>query len=277
MNVEELLKAKDITYLPRGKDFVVKCLNPEHPDKNPSMRIDQLTGIFNCFSCEYKGNLFTHFGEKADHLQMRREFLKKKINEKRAESIGLAFPENAMPYVGNWRNIKPETYIKFEAFMHSGKNYINRINFPIRDRTGNIRAFIGRHTAMGVPKYLNSPPGAKMPLFPIVEPIQSSVILVEGVFDMLNLHDKGLTNAICCFGVKNVDEDKLGILSMQGVDHIDIFMDNDDAGQGAADKLKGMCEKVGLTSRNIKYGDKITDAGSLSLTQVEKLKSRLYA
>ena len=37
--------------MPKGKDYVVSCLNPEHDDKNPSMRIDQITGIFNCFSC----------------------------------------------------------------------------------------------------------------------------------------------------------------------------------------------------------------------------------
>jgi len=49
VNVEELLRSKDIPYIPKGKDFVVSCLNPEHADRNPSMRIDQVTGIFNCF------------------------------------------------------------------------------------------------------------------------------------------------------------------------------------------------------------------------------------
>ena len=277
MNVEELLNSKSIPYIPKGGDFVVSCLNPEHPDRNPSMRIDQITGIFNCFSCQYKGNLFTHFGERPNQMELRRQMIKKKINEKRAESIGLMFPEGALPYVGNWRDIRPETYKNFEAFMHSGKEFINRIVFPVRDRTGNIRAFVGRHTAMGTPKYLNSPPGAKMPLFPTVRPINSSIILVEGIFDMLNLHDKGLTNAVCCFGVKNVDEDKLSILAMQGVDNIDIFLDNDEAGQGAAERIKGMCEKAGLTTRNIAFGDKHQDAGALTAQQVTKLKSKLYA
>ena len=277
MNVEDLLLSKNIKYIPKGADFVISCLNPEHPDRNPSMRVDQITGIFNCFSCEYKGNLFTHFGEKANQLQLRRQLLKKKIGEKRAESVGLSFPKDVMPYVGNWRDIRPETYKNFEAFIHSGKDYVSRINFPVRDRTGNIRAFIGRHTGMGTPKYLNSPPGAKMPLFPTVVPKQGCIILVEGIFDMLNLHDKGLENAVCCFGVKNVDEDKLSILSMQGVDQIDIFLDNDEAGQNASDRIAGLCEKVGLTHRNIKFGNKQQDAGSLTTAQVEKLKSKLYA
>jgi len=276
MNVSELLISKDIRYTPKGGDFIIKCLNPEHADRNPSLRVDQITGIFNCFSCEFKGNLFTHFGERPNYLQLRRELLKKKIRDKRAESIGLAFPEGAMPYVGDWRNIKPETYKRFEAFIHSGSDYLSRIVFPIRDRTGKIVAFQGRHTSMGIPKYLNLPAGAKMPLFPIVKPIQGSVILVEGIFDMLNLHDKGLTNAICCFGVKNVTDDRLSMLTMQGVDNIDIFLDNDAAGQAASARIIELCANAKLTNRNIKFGNKEQDAGSLTQSQVSKLKNKLY-
>src|SRR5210317_1950724 len=179
-----------------------------------------------------------------------------------------------MPYVGNWRNIRPETYKKFEAFQHSGKEFISRIVFPIRDRTGNIRAFVGRHMDLGIPKYLNSPPGAKMPLFPVVEPINSSVILVEGIFDMLNLHDKGLTNAVCCFGTKNINEDKLSTLKVQGVETVDIFFDGDEAGQSSAEKIQSMCEKIGLLFRNIHLKD--TDPGALTEPQILKLKRKLY-
>src|SRR5210317_1867195 len=277
MNVEDLLKRKDIPYIPKGADFVISCRNPEHPDRNPSMRVDQVTGIFNCFSCQYKGNLFKHFGEKVDQLQLRRQLLTKKIGKKRAESVGLSFPTNYLPYLGNWRNIRPETYKKFEAFQHSGKEFISRIVFPVRDRTGNIRAFVGRHMDLGIPKYLNSPPGAKMPLFPSVKPINGTVILVEGIFDMLNLHDKGLDNAICCFGVKNVTQEKLSILSMQGVDRIDIFLDNDAAGKSGAENIKSLCEEVGLDTRTISFGTKEIDAGALTQSQVNKLRSNLYA
>lgn len=277
MNVEDLLKSKDIAYIPKGKDFVVRCLNPEHADRNPSMRIDQVTGIFNCFSCQYKGNLFTHYGEKVNKMEMKRQLLKKKIDEVRAESVGLQMPEKAMPYVGNWRGIRPETYTAFEAFIHGGKDFVGRIAFPIRDRSGRIVAFQARTTGDQQPKYLNTPPGAKMPLFPVVEPIQGRVILVEGIFDVINLHDKGLTNAICCFGVKNVTPEKLQVLSVAGVEGIDIFLDNDEAGQTGSAKVRELCESVGLDSRNIAFGDKNLDAGALVQTQVDKLRKKLYA
>lgn len=277
MNVEDLLKSKDIPYLPRGKDYEVSCLNPDHPDKNPSMRIDQVTGIFNCFSCGFKGNLFTHFGEKVNRMEMKRQLLKKKIDEVRAESVGLQMPEGYSPYIGNWRGVRAETYRDFEAFIHAGKDFNGRICFPIRDRSGRIVAFQSRTTGDQQPKYLNTPPGAKMPLFPVVEPIQGSIILVEGIFDVLNLHDKGLTNAVCCFGVKNVTEEKLQVLSVAGVDSIDIFLDNDEAGQTGSKRIRELCESIGLNTRNIAFGDKALDAGALAKPQVDKLKSKLYA
>jgi len=274
MNVEELLQSKHIPFMPKGKDYVVSCLSPEHDDSNPSMRIDQITGIFHCFSCGYKGNLFVHFGEKASFLHLRRELVKKKIREKRAESVGLPFPRSALPYVGNWRNIKPETYRKFEAFQEH-EAFVGRIVFPIRDISGRIVAFNARHMTGGTPKYLISPPGARMPLFPAkIDPIQASVILVEGIYDMINLHDKGLTNAVCCFGTRNINEEKLSILRLQGIEEAIVFFDGDEAGQTAAAKVQEMCESVDLLTRNINVAD--IDPGALTENQVEKLKNKLY-
>lgn len=283
MNVEDVLKQQNIYYLPKGRDFLVKCLNPEHDDSSPSMRIDQVTGIYNCFSCGYKGNLFKLFGMKPNWLDIKRENLKRKIQNVRAQSVGLPLPKGAVPYAGNWRGIKTETYQKFEAFLceysEEGKRNVfsSRIVFPIRDITGDICGFIGRHTGDGTPKYLNQPAGVKLPLFPQVEPIQSTVILVEGIYDVLNLHDKGLTNAMCCFGVKNVNVDKLSILQMRGVERIDVFLDNDDAGNAGAEEIMRMCEEIGLEHRRIRFGSKEVDAGAMTERQVIGLKTKLYS
>ena len=282
MNVEDLLIKKGIDYRQKSQDFIVACLNPEHDDSNPSMRIDKVTGIFNCFACEYKGSIFSLFGQKPNAMQMRREFLKRKINSVRAESVGLSIPNGSIMYTEDWRNIKPETYTKFQAFLYenphdpNASDFSGRLCFPITNLSGHIVAFVGRHMGGGIPKYLNSPAGAKMPLYPKVVPIHNSVILVEGIYDMLNLHDKGLTNAVCCFGVKNVTEEKLSILMMQGVENIITFLDNDEAGQKAVERIADLCEVVGLSTQNIKYGSKDVDAGALSESHVSKLKRKLY-
>jgi DNA primase len=274
LNVEELLVSKDIVYTPKGGDCVIRCLSPDHEDRNPSLRIDRVTGVFNCLSCGFKGNIINHFGEKVNQLQLRRELLKKKLRLKKAETVGLSMPKDAIPYVGDWRNISSKTYRKFEAFQEHSSQYIGRIIFPVKNLTGRIVAFVGRHTTGGTPKYLISPAGAKMPLYPAASPIMGSIILVEGIFDMVNLHDKGLSNAVCCFGTRNINEDKLAMLKMQGVESVDIFFDGDDAGQKAAETVKIMCEHLEIPHRNIRLKDE--DPGALTAHQVEKLKRKLY-
>ena len=279
MTVEELLQERKVNYKLSPADCIVSCLNPEHDDNNPSMRIDRITGVFNCFSCGFRGNIFNHYDAPSNPLDIRREKVRRKIEEKRASSVGLKMPKNFMPYVGNWREIKPETYKKFDAFLHPDKPFTNRISFPIKDLTGRIVAFNCRtQSPTDVPKYIIHPPKAVLPLFPAqVRPIKGRVILVEGIFDVMNLHDKGLTNAVCCFGVKNVTEEKLQVLAVSGVEGVDIFLDNDEAGQGQAVKVRELCESVGLDTRNIAFGDKNMDAGALAETQVTKLRDKLYA
>ena len=278
MRVDELLQEQRIQFKVSGRDYLIKCLNPDHEDNNPSMRVDNITGIFNCFSCGFKGNVFKHFGAAANFLEIKRQKLKDSIDEKRSASIGFEFPKGFAPYVGNWRGIRPETYKHFEAFMHHESQFNGRIVFPVRDITGKVVAFNGRHMTMTeIPKYLIYPPQAKLPLYPsTVHPIKGRVILVEGIFDMINLYDKGLSNAICCFGTRNIDADKLAILKMQNVEGVDIMFDGDDAGQTAAEEIKGLAERVGLTSRNINLGQNI-DPGGLPEIKVADIRKRLYS
>ena len=91
---------------------------------------------------------------------------------------------------------------------------------------------------------------------------------------MINLHDKGLTNAVCCFGTSNYNESKLSLLRAQGVEYVEVFFDGDDAGQKAAEPLISMCDKEGLIARNVYQ--KNTDPGGLTQPLVDKLKERLY-
>ena len=256
------------------------CLNPEHDDTNPSMRIDKITGVFNCFSCGFKGNIFKHFDKPSNYLDIKREKVKQTIDRKRSESVGLLMPRDIVPYVGNERNIKPETYKKFEAFLSANSPFTNRIVFPVRDITGKIVAFNGRilgKNMTGQPKYIFHPPRVKLPIFPAnVLPIKGRVLLVEGIYDVINLHDKGLTNALCCFGISNITTDKLQLLKMRGVEQIDIFFDPDDAGQGAVEKVIELCDKTELKYYNVRIPPDLGDAGDLSETSVQKLRESLY-
>ena len=278
MKVVDLLQERRIEFKSSGRDYLVRCLSPDHEDKHPSMRIDNITGVFNCFSCGFKGNIFKMFGAPSNYLDIKRQKLMEAIEEKRSSSVGIPFPKGHTPYVGNWRNIKPETYKYFDAFLHHETQFNGRVVFPIRDITGKVVAFNGRHMTMTeTPKYLIYPPQAVLPLYPSsVKPIKGKVILVEGIFDMINLFDKGLFNAVCCFGTNNVDEDKLAILKMQNIDGVDIVFDGDEAGQKAAENIKGIADRLGLISRNVNLGANI-DPGALAESKVHNLRERLYS
>lgn len=125
-------------------------------------------------------------------------------------------------------------------------------------------------------KYYIYPTGAEMPFCPAkVKPIQGRVILTEGIFDALNLWDKGLKNSVCCFGTQQVSWVKLSLLKLQGVQGIDIMFDGDEAGRQASEKAKEIAEKLEMSARIVKLRDNI-DPGNLTRPEIERLKEKLY-
>ena len=277
MDVIDLLNKQKLSFTVSGQDFQIKCLNPDHDDKNPSLRIDKVTGVMHCFSCGFRGNLFTHFGAPPTQRTLRLHKVKDKIQRIRSDNVGLRIPEKSMRFVGAHRNICAETLADFEAFTHFEKEFAGRLVFPLRDITGKIRAFIGRAMDNTVqPKYMIQPKGVQLPIFPSKpDMIHGEVILVEGIFDALNLIDKGLTNAVCCFGTNNFDENKLALLKVYGVHAIHVFFDGDEAGHTAAEKICNMCTEIGIPNDIIPIA-KGTDPGDLSRERVTDLKEFLY-
>lgn len=276
MTVEELLNKKKIEYIVSGGDFVTECLNPNHDDSNPSMRVDKVLGIFNCLSCGYKGNLFYLFNEQFDRVSIARASLIKKLDDIRTSSIGFDFPKIMQKVTYDYRVCK-ETLEEFEAFKSLGQDFAGRISFPIRDLKGNIVGFCARaEDPYEKPKYKFSPKGVKLPLYPLhkVKPIQGRVLLVEGIFDVLNLYDKGLRNALCLFGVNSLNVEKLNLLKIMGISGVDLLYDPDNAGREASEKDEILIEDNGFRVRNINL--KSTDPGDLTYSRVQKLKEKLY-
>lgn len=279
MTVEELLRKKNIYYIPKERDFIVKCLNPEHDDNNPSCHIDKITGIFHCFSCGYKGNLFDLFEIQRDRISEKVYSILTQLKKIQAETTGLKMPEGWIPFSRNYRNIGAKTFKHFEAFTHD-KFLPDRVIFPIKDIMGRIVVFQGRHlyTNDKKLKYRNDPPSVKLPCFPaIVKPIEGSIIIVEGMFDMLNLHDKGLTNTIAIFGVDTLVRDwknKLIDYKLQGVHKVYIMLDGDKAGRDATKKLSNTIKELFFVEQ-VDLDDGV-DPGSLDEEDIKELKGTLY-
>lgn len=287
MDVKELLQSKNIEFISRGRDYVVRCLNPEHEDLNPSMNIDKLSGIFHCYSCGFKGDIYQHFNIRKERfinvkIQCVREKIFSLLNIK-----SLPLPLDATRITSDFRNISVETLKKFGAFTTESINGMSgRIVFPIYNMDGKITMFQGRYMYSDLdPKYKTYPEHTTLPLYPqIVDSKFNSIILVEGLFDMINLHDKGLTNAVCTFGTafgstrkhkkQKENIDKLLNYKYQGIDTIYVMFDGDKAGRSAAANLISYAGKSFMMD-TIELGDGL-DPGSLTKQDVNKLFGELY-
>ena len=284
MNTQELLDNKNIDYKMQGADLVIRCLNPEHEDHNPSLRVDLLTGNYNCFSCGFAGNIFKFYDITRNELDIRVISIKKKIREKNVEKLSI--PLGAEPFDKSYRGISAITYNRFNAFTYTGdKDVEDRIIFPIYDINGDIGSFHARRLYSDVkPKYVNYPKGRLKGFFPPdPETLMGSVILVEGVFDVLNLYDKGIKNVVSSMGLSQVPkkdeegvvlQEKYSLLKLQGVNTIYIMYDGDDAGAEAANKLLPVLRKMFIA--DIIELPEGLDPGDMTAEQVEGLRKQLY-
>ena len=274
--VLELINKNGLAFSVSGRDYLIKCLNPDHEDSNPSFRVDRVTGVAHCFSCGFKTNLFKYYGVFTNPVPMKIAALKEKLNELKTSHMGLELPSGHTPYLKQFRGVSPQTLKRFGAFYtNTIEKLVDRIVFPVKDITGKTVVFVARHTlSNGNPRYVNYPSGVKMPVFPASLPSgYQSMVIVEGVFDMLNLYDKGLENVVCAFGTNTLQNDtksKLLPFKAQGITHIYLLFDGDDAGDKAAKTLKPLIEAENFIVEIIKLPDD-RDPGELDIIEVRSI------
>lgn len=274
--VEALLLSKGIYYTHSGRDFLTKCWNPEHTDTNPSFRIDKTSGVFHCFSCAYRGNIFKHFGVLTNNVSIKIVKLKDKLKALSESANGLDPIKGAKPFPTKFRGISLATLREFEAFHTTADDeLVDRLIIPVKDVRDKVTAYIGRHVLSDAnPRYLIRPAHATVGMYPIKLPDSPrNIILVEGMFDLLNMWDKGAKNVVCTFGTSklyNDTADKLLPYKVMGVEKILILYDGDEAGRTAATKLKPLIEECGFMVEviNLPDGD---DPGDLSHEYVDSI------
>jgi DNA primase len=116
-----------------------------------------------------------------------------------------------------------------------------RVMFPIRDLRRKVIGFGGRILGEGMPKYLNSP---ETPLFSksralyLLEKAREAagktetLIIVEGYFDAIALHQAGITNVVATLGTA-LTPDHIRIIRRYATKAVLLF-DPDEAGVRAA-------------------------------------------
>lgn len=274
--VLELLKVKNVAFTISGKDYVTKCFNPEHNDSNPSFRIDKTSGIAHCFSCGYKMNIFKYYGVLTNNVSIRIVKLKEKLKALKEVNDGLDMIDGAKPLTSPFRGVSLQTLKEFGAFYTDrDEELVDRVIFPIKDVRDKITAFVGRHTmSSGNPRYMIRPSGAQVGLYPVKLPDHpKNIILVEGIFDLLNMWDKGAKNVVCVFGTSKLYNDtaaKLMPYKVMGVEKIFLLYDGDEAGKTAAEKTKPLIEECGFTVEVINLPEGM-DPGELDQEYVDSI------
>ncbi|MCF0238709.1 MAG: DNA primase [Sphaerochaetaceae bacterium] len=202
-----------------------------------------------------------------NEAQNARDYIaKRKISSETVEKFQLGYAIDDPNWLYNY--LLSHNYSE-ELLKESGlfsKNYEhlplfrNRVLFPIRNWQGNCVAFGGRDlSGESKAKYINTPDTSiyskRHNLFGFYESLQTlkekgEIILCEGNFDVISLHQAGITNACAPLGTAFTEEQ--ATLIKRYCSKVNILFDSDDAGQNATKKALLICQKNDLENRVIK-------------------------
>ena len=131
-----------------------------------------------------------------------------------------------------------------------------RLMFPVRSWQGRYIGFSGRDLTGrdNVPKYKNTSDtpiySKRHNLFGIYEALDTlkkgdkPALIVEGNFDVISMHQAGITSAVASLGTAFTAE-QVKLLSRY-VQRIDLMFDSDEAGQKSTDKAIALIHQAGL-------------------------------
>lgn len=279
MTLEELLQKHKIHYIDKHRTVIINCISGLHEDHNPSLSILKETGSGKCFSCGFTVNLFSKYGESiSTPLTLEVERLKGKLRELASDDYGVDI--YSLPGF-NYRTlktkgIKPPTLKKFECFTTTSEALKDRVCFPVKNSIGKTISIVGRAIEQDHPiRYKFYPSGIQPPLYPQVK--DSYMVLVEGIFDMLKLHQGGIPQAVCQFGTtalyKKAEELTLSY-KIAGVRTVFLLLDNDLAGRSASKELTPILGTLGFNVIDLtpKVLEPTCDPGGMADDEIDNLK-----
>jgi len=279
----ELLDKRGIRYKKTNNpnEILISCTSGEHEDKNASLSFNVEKGIFNCWSCGFSGGtnkFLVSIGESITlDLSSRQPYRIKKLKEKiqtKIEVDNILLPDDRKLLDEEFKAIGVRTLKEFGAFTTSQLGLTGYVCIPVF-QFGKLKFIEGRisKNLPNQPKYYRRPEkvSVKDCLFPIdkVKNI-NHVILVEGIFDMLNMWQLGYKNTLCVFGANNFSKQKLDLIDKIGVNRVDILFDPDPAGERGAEKVTNMLDSRNIYSRIIKLPAGV-DPGDLHKNLADRL------
>ena len=248
IDVERLLTDLGIEYWNGGThNLKIACINPDHPEKKPSMYVHKESGILHCFGCNKKGNVFTLLHYKGIHgidiLAYLQKFAKegyteeevKKALEMFVKSRGeeleqtVKYPNVDLPmhrlidsniYLEK-RGITPDEMRKWSMAVVTDRRNLGWVLIPIY-QGGILRNYFMRNT-FGEGKMYGEYP--RHDLLPGLDFIENTdiIYITEGIFDAIAINRAGFP-AVACLSNRLLPAQ---IEHLKSFDEVVIVPDND--------------------------------------------------
>ena len=261
-------------------EILIKCTGGNHNDENPSLSYNLDNNIFHCWSCGFSGgknkflkSIGVTTNLTLDTKQPYRILKVKQKIKKIIEKGSINMPSIRRPAKGEYKNISTRTMVEFDAFFTDQYGLTDYICIPIY-QFNKLRFIEGRYrfnNKQDKPKYMRRPGGATVNniLFPI-DKLKAGVevIIVEGLFDMMNLWQHGYHNTLCTFGTQNFGDKKIELLDKLGITSVKVMMDGDSAGLLAAKKISRLLEKFDFQTSIVKLPSH-KDPGALTADEIK--------
>lgn len=293
VDVESVLISLDVTLTAqRGDELQGLC--PMHKartgkeDHNPSWWINSSTGVHLCFSCGYKGNVYTlvadvkglDYFDAKDFIEQSVEVpvdaLLRRIRElpqyiPTEDDIGMS-EARLVVYTDVPDNELKKRFLTREAVDHYGVRWDAKNEawiVPIRDP--DTFALWGWQEKGAKGRFFrNQPMGVKKSktVFGVQHQSPKQTVVVESPLDVVRLHSAGITGAISTFGAI-LSEDQAKIMRRSEI--VIAAFDNDHAGKKACEQMLGFGRKYGMDLKYFNYdGIDVKDVGDMTVAQINQ-------
>ena len=227
-------------------------------DDRAAREREQLQGVYEAAAAHFERKL------KAPEAAQARQILKERnVKPEFVERFGLGYA----PTAGLLGVLKPEDPVKTGLFVKNDRGEVydrfrRRLIFPIWNERGKVIAFGGRIVGEGNPKYLNSP---ESPLYSksfvlyglhlarAAARKAGRMVVVEGYFDCLSLHQNGIENVVASCGT-SLTSQQVSVLA-RFVPEVVMNYDPDTAGQSATKRSIELLLERNLTVRILRLPD----------------------
>ena len=243
-----------------------------HPDRNPSWYINADSGAHICFSCGFKGNLYSLVAYvRGVPLDQATDWANTNLNLV-ARLMRLTEPEKVQE-----EEVVRVTESMLGAFVDAPREATNHYGIrwdrhrgnwiiPVRHVYGSLLGW--QEKGFSTRYFNNHPKGMKKgkALFGYQQYSSGDMIVVESPLDVVRLASIGITGGVATFGC-SISIEQLS--AIRGADRIIFAFDNDEAGRVASRDMLNRCRELKAEAWFFNYaGIDVKDAGAMSRSEV---------